>query len=222
MSYKTKHERLLHYAAAAILGFTLSSCSGNNENNNSEQEEIEQGLLSEKKIKTADKYSTPVILQSVDIPLYNSKGQRLKDCYILTKGQDTLLFSQFDYGKVSLQHAYINGSPKGVYIMTGEHGEIIDETGGFIGIVIGKEGKPEIIAPENMHKYIAEFRHGDEGDSRTPHRFRSIAPKDTIDFSASKELHDSILVDSTTNTNTKSDSLKQKHYADSISVKTYE
>jgi len=227
MSYKTKHERLLHYAAAAILGFTLSSCSGNNENNNSEQEEIEQGLLSEKKIKTVDKYSTSVILQSVHIPLYNSQGQRLKNYSILTKGQDSSLFSQFDYGKTSLQRAYINDSPEVVYIMTGEHCEVIDETGCFIGVVIGKDGKPEIISPENLQKYIAEFEHGNEKNSKTSYRFRNVAPKDTIDFQVSHEFPDSVLADSTMITtpadiNTKSDSLKHKHYVDSMLVKTYE
>lgn len=227
MSYKTKHEKLLHYAATAILGLTLSSCGGNNENNNSEQKENEQGLLSKKKIRTADKYSTPVTLQSVHIPLYNSKGQRLENYSILTKGQDTSLFLQYNYGKTSLQRAYINDSPEVVYIMTGEHFEVIDEAGHFIGVVIDKGGKPEIIAPENMQKYIAEFEHDDEENSKAFYSFRRIAHKDTIEFQAPQELPDSVLADSTMistslDINTESDSLKHKNYTDSMSVKTYE
>ena len=157
MTYKNKHLRkFLPYAAATIISLTLFSC-GNNKSDDNNKYTTSQGLLDKQKIEANDKYGNKVILEQVDIPLYDINNRRRKDCYILTRGQDTELFAEHNYGKLTLQQAHLNGSNEAVYIRVGEHNEIVDESGKFVGLVLNEKGQAEAIAPQNILKYIEEF-----------------------------------------------------------------
>lgn len=157
MSYKSKHlAKLIPLTAVTLLTLAETSCQNKNKDDVSTND-IEQGLLTKNVPDINDKYGSIVSLQHVNIPIYNARGERIKDCSILTRGQDAALFAEYNYGKTSLQRAYFNNSSNAVYIMAGAHREVIDEKGRFIGLVINDRGRVIAIAPQNMQKYIVEY-----------------------------------------------------------------
>lgn len=228
MSYKSKHlSKLVPLATLVVFTLLHTSCQNKNkENDNEEIDNTEQGLLNKNVVKVYDKYGTSVSLYPMSVPLYNARGQRVKDCLVLTRGQDAAQFSEYNYGKLSLHQAHLNDSPDAVYIMVGEHNEVVGEDGRFIGLVLDEKGNVAVVAPQNMSSYISDFERAKvQEDQRV--RFEHKFPRVEADVASDKILaeftdslaNDSIAVDSVGYHKTV---FTEKQFLDTLGTKTGE
>lgn len=155
MTYKQKH--LAKLAVSAVAALTLSTSCQKQNAPVAPAEKV--GLLDDAPHKTEDKYGTQVTVYLVDVPLYNSKGERLKDMYMLTRALNREDFSGYQSGNnLQVRQVCFNGSKESVYVMTDEFGAI-KTMRGYVGLFDDK-GHAVLVAERNTGEFISD-RHED-------------------------------------------------------------
>lgn len=153
MTFKEKHLVALTLGTCLLMG-----CSENKKAFNDEYKYDSMGLLDERPMKDCDRYNSKIVIHHVNIPVYNSEGQRIEDQYVLTRGLEKSDYkSRQKPEEMKVKAVHINGNPKVCYVKADANNAIYTERG-FCGLFIDKNQNAIVIADDNIQTFVDELK----------------------------------------------------------------
>lgn len=153
MSYKQKHFMQAFKMVTMVSTMAVAvACQGIINRMEEKQNTSEMGLLDKTPKDANDFYGTEIKLYQVNIPLYDEKGKRLPDMWMLTRGLQESSYKGSAASEVV--KASINNSEEDCYIRVDGNGAV-DTEKGYVGLFV-KNGKVVVVADENTEKFVEE------------------------------------------------------------------
>ena len=199
MTFKEKH--LLPLMMSAVV---MTSCGDVKYHFSKDKEKDDTGLLDERPLNDSDKYGTSVVLAQVNIPVYDKKGNRLKDQYVLSRGlQKSSYESVQKFEKMSTKPVYLNGSGYLNYVKADDNNAIYTERG-FCGLFIDDNKKAVVVADKNINQFTTDLglkrlnKPANNEQNRNYIRSSNMKEEDlsqVTDTITPREMKDSVTVD---------------------------
>lgn len=187
MTFKEKHLIALTLGASLFLG-----CSEDKKTLSAEEQYDSMGLLDKRPLNEHDKYNSKITISHVDVPVYSSNGQRIKDQYVLTRGLEKSDYkSKQKPEEMKVKAVHINGNPKICYVKADANNAIFTERG-FCGLFIDDNQNAIVISDDNVEVFVEELRkHRISQNSHTEQRknvqnnqnvstFEEVIPTDSV------------------------------------------
>lgn len=112
-----------------------------------------EGLLDPTPVEAKDYYGTKVALSQVDIPVFDSAGNRLQDRWVLTHGLPDSDYD-VDMSMCALRRVYLNDCDKPCYVQVDANNAILSKNGGC-GLFVNEQ-KIVVVSDKNLNKYLGK------------------------------------------------------------------